>query len=222
MGKASNSKKNRPRRRSRRELLELLDESRQMVHMSADAFDAGFDAEAKRLAVLLRVLLHDTKQSHSLLKQLGVKDRLDLLDTAEPIHPANLLPTPGLVIMQMTTTETGASGQYVAPLGNERPSGWRLKPFAGWWQNPVMKVDGTWSRRDLVLSLANQQGGAHVDPTVDERYERLAKENGLGWTAVAADRSEPFGGSPIAAAVRQIAFEVMETFDRQSELFEVE
>lgn len=87
--------------------------------------------------------LHDTDQSHSLLQQLRVKDKLSYLDSADPLNPNNLMATPGLVLMRMTAEANGATGHYVALLGMDRPSGVRLVPFAGWWQNDVMKVDGT-------------------------------------------------------------------------------
>ena len=41
-----------------------------------------------------------------------------------------------------------------------------------------MKVDGTWSRSQLVLALANQEGGAQVDPDLNEKHESLAKLKG--------------------------------------------
>jgi hypothetical protein len=58
-------------------------------------------------------------------------------DTAEPINPANLLPTPGLVMMKLVV---GGESTYVAPLGLLAPS--RVKPpaeFAPWWNSNVTK-----------------------------------------------------------------------------------
>ena len=218
MGKASRVKKANSPKRSRAELLELLDENEQFLARSAEAFDGGYEAEAKRLAVVLRVLLHDTAQSHSLLQQLRVKDRLTYLDSADPINPNNLLPTPGLVMLRMTAEAHGATGQYVAPLGMARPSGVRLVSFAGWWQNDVMKVDGTWSRKQLVLTLANKEGGAHVDSSLDNRYEDLARHNRLGWMVSGPAEATPFAGNVVAIGVRQIAYELLEALGRQRHL----
>lgn len=215
MGRASRAKQERGPRRSRAELLELLGENREFLERSARAFDEGYEAEAKRLAVVLRVLLHDTHQSHSLLRQLGVKDQLTFLDSAEPINPRNLVPTPGLVLMRMTATVQGGKGDYVAPLGMDRHFGVRHVHFAGWWNDPVMKVDGTWSRKELVLALSNQEGGAHVDPSLNQRYDSLARHNGLGHRMGAPDSTEPFVGNVVAIAVRQIAYETLDTLDRE-------
>jgi hypothetical protein len=214
VGRASRAKKERGPRKSREELLETLDESQQFLERSAQAFDDGFEAEAKRIAVTLRVLLHDTGQSHSLLHQLKVKDRMMFLDTADPIHPRNLAPTPGLVMMKMTARADGSDGRYVAKLDMSRTSS--LKGFASWWTDPVMKVDGTWSRKELVLTLANQEGGAHVDPALNDRYVSLARNNGIGFMTVTEEGEAPFEGSAVAAAVRQIAYEVSLTLRREA------
>lgn len=61
----------------------------EFLNASAAAFDAGHEGEAKRLAVTIRVLLHDTDQSHSLMDQLGIKNR-DYVDTSFPFDPKNL------------------------------------------------------------------------------------------------------------------------------------
>ena len=43
---------------------------------STSSFDSGYEDEAKRLAHILRLLLHNTKQSRSLLDQLCYQDRI--------------------------------------------------------------------------------------------------------------------------------------------------
>lgn len=53
------------------ELQAHLAEQLGFLERSADAFDNGYEDEAKRMATAIRVLVHDTNQSISLLKQLG-------------------------------------------------------------------------------------------------------------------------------------------------------
>jgi hypothetical protein len=60
-----------------------------------------------------------------------------------------------------------------------------------------------------VLAVANQDGGAHVDPTLDSTYADLSRNNSLGWTY--GSKSEPIEG-PARAALRQICHEVLKTF----------
>jgi hypothetical protein len=136
--------------KDRAALLENLAESTHFLVSSASSFDRGYEAEAKRLAVTLRVLLHDTSQSHSLLGLLEVKDRIRFTNTAAEIEPDNVLPTLGLVMM----LRVRGSPRYVAPLGNLPPPSVRLPAdFAAWWNNDVTKDKNRnlWSRKSLFL-----------------------------------------------------------------------
>ena len=177
--------------------------------------------EAARLAVTLRVMLHDTANSHSVIGQLGIKDRLQYLNTAAPVNPANVLNTFGLVLVQADFGPKG-KGRYLPLVASGDPVAlWStLAPFESWWNDPVAKIKGQpWSRRDLVLKLANQEGGAHVDPDRDPGYESIATGNALGWTFTGSNgASAPFEGNYIAAAVRQIVFEVEKTLDAHDHL----
>jgi len=66
------------------------------------------------------------------------------------------------------------------------------------------------SRRQLVCTMANQDGGAHVDPELDELYARISRNNELGWTQPTVEGDRPIVGNE-KAAVRQVAHEVLKT-----------
>jgi hypothetical protein len=172
---------------------------------SADSFDSGFDEEAKRLAVTLRVLLHDWRQSRSLLGQL---QRLDgsFVTTAQPLDAANMGTHGGLVMFAASGRET----KYVAMLDSAPFVDWR--PFEEWWAEPVFRDDRrqTISRSRLVLAVADQDGGAHVDPTLDATYARLSRGNSLAWVQSDGATVRPIPNAE-RAAVRQIAHEVLRT-----------
>jgi hypothetical protein len=204
--------------KDRAALLENLAESTQFLISSASSFDGGYEAEAKRLAVTLRVLLHDTPQSHSLLGLLGVKGQMRFTNTAADIEPDNVLPTLGLVMM----LPAGGSPRYAAPLGNLPPPSVRPPAeFTVWWNNDVTKDKNKnlWSRKSFVQTLANKEGGAHVDPSLNDKYEALVRRNGLSWLTNNPDGSlRPLEGSPAAASVRQITYEVLDTLRRYPSL----
>lgn len=129
----------------------------------------GDNDEAVRLAVALRVLLHDTRSSHSLLSQLGWKDRLAYVDSLRELEvvPGVILSlgtesgetvghTYGLVVL---VDDQAGGVRYAAPLDRE-PVGATL-PFEKWWtdksftprarrRSPV----GTWSTRWLTTMVA--------------------------------------------------------------------
>lgn len=105
MGKGARVREERRRRsRSQSELWDVFHEHRTYLRSSAASFDAGYEPEAKRMAVSLRVLLHDTPQSISVFKQLGLKDSWTFDDTAGPVNPRNMAPTTGLVMMRTRTS----------------------------------------------------------------------------------------------------------------------
>lgn len=208
--------------RDRSDLLGLLEENVSFLKASSASFDAGFESEAKRLAVTIRVLLHDTSQSHSLLDQLGVKQQMTFVDTAERINANNLLPSaPGLVIMQMTT---GVGASYVPLLGTiPLPPGRIHSPadFDTWWNENITRDSNRtlWCRKKFVLTMANKEGGAHVDPKLNAAYESLAKHNGLGFISNASGVALPFSGNVVAASVRQITYELLKTLEAHGNLF---
>ena len=74
----------------------------------------------------------------------------------------------------------------------------------------VDKDRKTLTRKDLVLIAANQDGGAHVDPALDDRYDRLSKRNAMGLIAIEKGQARAMEG-PERAAIRQMAHEVLKT-----------
>ena len=203
------------------ELIEHLRAQIQFMKLSSKSFDDGFEDEAKRLAVVIRVLVHDTRNSTSLLILLDKKG-IGFYDSAVPNDPRNLLTYNGLTMMRMSTSE-GAS--YVAPLDNGPPSRSRTRKisFKVWWDGVFVikdKYGKTFTRKDLILSVANTDGGAHVDPKLDETYSNLTRFNSIGWKFFSRGVEDDFRNSPVLPSVRQIAHEVLKTLkDEFPELF---
>lgn len=188
---------------TREELITHLSDHLSFLKSSADSYDAGHDGEAKRLAVSLRVLFHDTKSSHSLLGQL---DRLNnsFFSTAIPYDPRNIDTHNGLTFIGMAGSET----RYLAMLDDVPYRSW--KPFIEWW-NEIVFVDknkNQFTRKNLVLSVANQDGGAHVDPLISQNYAQLSRHNSLGWVHGVNENTDPIPNAE-KAAIRQIAHETL-------------
>ena len=64
------------------ELEQELNDQIELLKLDAANYDAGREIVAKSLAVKLRILLHDTTNSKSLLGQLGKKNK-QFYDTAQ-------------------------------------------------------------------------------------------------------------------------------------------
>ncbi len=185
-------------------LQDLLSEHIDFLAASNAAFDQGYLGEAKRMAVSIRVLVHDTGKSHSLLGQIG--DKPAMLDTSFPYDPTNLFAHLGLLVI------TGNSSRVTFRAnGDDFDS--ELTPFEIWWNATVLREPNQpeLSRRDLILRLANKDGGAHVDPSLNHRFERLKTGESIPIRTGPEERAIP---DAVAHSVRQISHEVLRTLRR--------
>ncbi len=195
------------------ELLGHLKSQLGFLERSAESYDKGFEDEAKRLAVVIRVLVHDTSQSASLLMLLNKKN-IKFYDSTAPYHPHSPGTYHGLIMMRISS-EDGAN--YVAPLDGGAPTRSRTRklPFRTWWNGMFVIKDKdkkTFTRKELVLDTANKDGGAHIDPNLNEDYANLTRFGSLGWKFFRNDIEEPdFMHNPVLPSVRQIAHEVIKT-----------
>jgi hypothetical protein len=149
-------------------LIALGNENLHFLNNSLTAFDKGQLFEVKRIASTIRTLVHDTNQSHSLIKQIEN-------------HPDNKLGVP------MIYFDKGGIPKSVPPptlyidchvpririsiTPEEFGDTFRLrKNREHWWNRMILASPSTdkkiWSRKDLVLKYANKEGGAHVDPVM--------------------------------------------------------
>lgn len=214
MGKASSRKKeHRERERDRPHLERKLVEQLDLLRHLGVMFDTVSVAASLPIATCLRVLLHNRQTSHALVHQLGLESKLKFRDTALQIDPRNLIITHnGLVLYQV---EAGVGGRYVprCAVGGSFFTNADL-PFGQWWAMVVLRdAQGhEWTRRKLVLDLANKEGGAHLDPRQPEAIRELEQNNSMGFVYVDDRGEQPFMNGPLGPSVRQIAHEVEATF----------
>ncbi len=178
------------------------------LQRSAEAFDAGYIDEAVRIATTIRVLVHNTASSVSLLKHLNATN-ISLLSSCESASPNSLLYM-GLGVQQVKNEGGTIKATYV-PLfdGPMKIS----VPVSEWW-DMVVYVLGSGarlSRKHIVLTAANKDGGAHVDSALTPEYEALAQHGALGYflSSVGGNTNEePFTDAHFVA-VRQMAYELL-------------
>jgi hypothetical protein len=200
---------------SQEDLVNHLKDQIKFIIASSISFDKGFEGEAKRLATTIRVLVHDTNKSSALLTQLN-KMNILFYDSALTFKPNNPLPSHCLTMIRLSKEEgEDMEGDYVAPLESlsSSRSNKRKVGFVRWWnRNTVIKdIKGQlFTRRDLILALANKEGGAHVDPELDQAYANLTRFNSLAWKVYTKDDKKDMG-NPVPPAIRQIAHEVIKT-----------
>ncbi|HKW77096.1 MAG TPA: hypothetical protein VJN64_16305 [Terriglobales bacterium] len=199
----------RPKDELKRELAEQL----HLLRLSCEAFDRGIEAVGKHIALSIRVLIHQHGQSRALLDQLKAHPDY-FLDSAGTLRTENLLTEFPLLSMQLSSA---GNGRYVPTIaGGNLPEPMRPLRFPDWWGNPVLRDNKrrTFSRRDLVLHVADTDGGAHVDPELDQAYMEISRNNSLGWVLTKGDMTQALDGRPELACMRQIAHEILSTIHR--------
>lgn len=196
--------------RSQDDLKRELRNQLELLRISCDQYDRGTEAFAKYIAVSLRILLHKTRTSHPLLEQLGLRSG-NFFASNIPLYVDSLISHAPLLMLALAVGPEVSEARYVPRVGTPgREREPRSIPFDDWWSEPILKDDAKniFTRMSLVRHVADTDGGAHVDPQLDEAYMKLSRENSMGWTDA---RDNPLAGPPHLASIRQIAHELLWT-----------
>lgn len=192
---------------SNEDLQTHLKERIYFLRSSAKAYDEGNVSEAKRISTSIRVLVHDTSNSKSLLTQLNKKG-IKYYDTAIKPIPGNQVSTTGLVTLQISNGKFS----YVPRLDNTHSQIQKVG-FDQWWNDSIIIVDkkGTqFKRSDLVLKMCNQDGGAHIGPSLNDAYADLSRSNSVGWKLNLDGNDQDLKGIE-SASIRQICHEMLKS-----------
>jgi hypothetical protein len=183
------------------------------IARSCELYDQGHKEETLRVAVSLRVMFHDTNRSVSLLKHLQRKDTLHLISTF--VSQKSMSAEYGNIHWHTVIPVMLTSQGVQAPM-----TSWPTRAvllIEDWWQEQIW-LEGSiaLSRKDVILSAANQDGGAHIDANPNENTKRVKR----GPEVTVAINGMPLKGGmgnhhfPL---IRQMAYEVLES----KELYEL-
>jgi hypothetical protein len=141
-----------------------------LCHSLENALNGDSD-EIYRLATTIRILIHNTRNSTSLLQQINPE--IQLIDTSRPVitpnttsHPPSKFYSGGLVRLSL-------------------PRGWVLSPAStplytniqSWWERNLFIENNTvFTRKLITLWIADTDGGAHVDPLLDQKYYQISRK----------------------------------------------
>lgn len=207
------------RQRTPEELQEQLIRQRGFLRSRGEAFDAGNIDEAWALSPTVRVLVHQTDKSSSLLGQLQLQGQMRFLDTGSPVADQWFRKPDGSLTQSINML--GAGLLYIKitddlanwyPRLDTDPGTWSRIPFEKWWNQPILRSwsrpNRLWTRRTLVLALANKDGGAHVDPDIDEDFDCVLRRHAGRYIIAAAGGQLNVQASPVPPSVRQISYEL--------------
>lgn len=197
---------------SKDDLLRHLHEQFGLLVRSSISYDEGFDGAAKWIALSMRTLLHDSKASMSLLKQLGLKNILFCCtchgEYSEKLHISSYSCLTSVLMRKP------AIAKYL-PILDSSPDNMKWVSFQKWWDKVVI-VDNNknkFSRQRLIRIVSNKDGGAHVDPELEKDYYELSRRNSLGWKYSTGGKWFDLSG-PELASIRQMAHEIILTLTK--------
>lgn len=187
------------------------------LRRSCQWYDNGEVEEAIRIAVPIRTIIYDTRRSTSLLTHLNAKG-IRLWSSVHRDVTENTTMYHGMGLHAWWSDGNKAGGSY-GPSFDDGPE-MLLLPVSEWWEqvvyvfswraedDPTGEIQVTrLSRKDIVLTATNKDGGAHVDEKLTPAYEMLAEDGAVGsfrW----GDQTIPITKAHLVT-LRQIGYEVL-------------
>lgn len=163
----------------------LADQHRSLV-VNGRSFDDGERWQARSLAVTAYLLVHDGgRNSKSLLGQLGLKGMPRYLSSSRGFKMEHADPDargieayPPITLAIYRLDDAGVSYQPLCHAIGMQHWYRRLK-FKKWYGEYIFKTarGRTLTRENLIHTVRSKDGGAHLDPLInDEAYELLARD----------------------------------------------
>ncbi|MBB6236162.1 hypothetical protein HDC90_000768 [Pedobacter sp. AK013] len=174
------------------ELVSLLQQQLIEIEILCREYDKGTDAAIPSIAEKIVVIFHNSDHAKALVSQLKLS-HLDMYCSSEIYNSKSLTNFIGLLKL---AHHTGTGWGYAARLDR---SALNAVTQENWWNNKKIIVDSdgiAFTRAKIIKSLAN------TEPLV---------LNTSGWTIKDAEGNKS-AINPIPEIVRQIAFELLESF----------
>jgi SEC-C motif len=196
------------------ELRNQLDDQLSLLKTYCKVYDEGGILIVKPIAIVIRILMHDTDMSKSLLGQLGLKNRNFYDSCIEEFCS----------VVENQQTAGGSSGivsialnentKYVPNFDESPKAIFGFVSFDQYWDR-VIACDNKgqfFTRKCIVLKVANKDGGAHVSPDIEENYYNLTRNNTVGFKIQNNSGWHDLDGF-VFTVLRQIAHEILRTLD---------
>jgi hypothetical protein len=129
--------------------------------------------------------------------------------------PDNLFPFKGLICVRIKYS--GNINEVINVPRSETPQRNPIKkiPFEDWWDKIILddKNGNKLTREELVCHVADKDGGAHVDPFLDETYTKITRGHSTGEWSVVSKEKKVCDNNVELPSIRQIAYEVLLSFE---------
>jgi len=165
--------------RTKADILAKVKEQMDFLRASLRSFYEGNFAESIRIATSIRVLAHETGRSKPLLVQ-AVPNCLELAILDHEPEKAEHEQIMGFTVGVRL-------GPTPAPAVDLASFHYSLSSVGAWWNRTVFTFPSrlgpqvVYRRKQVILILANKEGGAHVDEHEDPDYRRLMTDSPLSF-----------------------------------------
>ncbi|MCC6503048.1 MAG: hypothetical protein IT362_07930 [Deltaproteobacteria bacterium] len=181
------------------------------------AYDMGFEGEAQRLAVVIRVLFEGPDGSGPLLKKLDKEPFL--YDNSPEYNPAMNLPYSALALFAPIKGQEAYS-----PRMGRNPGVPIKKTTCDEWWDKVVVIDESKSlkltRKQIIEAVANTYGDASVRPKLNQEFNKLILDKPVGWVNEKKGVKRSTLQHIEFASTRHMAWEVLIALEEQMvELF---
>lgn len=201
-----------------RELQKTLDAHLLNIKSLARSYDDGDEEAASGMASDAGAIFQDGKQAASLLGRMGLKNSFFLLSTTTQYIPAQKTPYYGLLSRRCLEGEKPGQGSGeltpIIQLDPEFVNKWH--GWDDWWNELVANGEGySLSRREVVLMIAQQSAGLDSD---GDQPASLGYDSSSGWIFAGAEGDSIFEKRLAYATMRQIAFEILKSFEYHNKI----
>lgn len=226
------------------EIIDIFNYNVSMLNIMCEHFDSGKIEASLWIAVILRTLLNTKyNKEKNQYSSLSILDQLINIDSKYNINFINTsLPVPekqpGIsgwkidcplvgAILPRDSYFTGLVSKHlsidndeykaiIVPLKDvdiQHPN--ESLMLKDWLKTIIFKDFDTnyaLSRWNCISTLANMEGGAHLDPFVSRKYDTF--RNPEAFKVYLVNKTISFNHNPLHVSVRQMAWEVLESFKR--------
>jgi hypothetical protein len=188
----------------------MLQEQIHLLQRYCEQFDSGDWLAARPMSTALRVLLHHPDRPKvgqgSLLAQLRLRG--GFWSDSTRIAGMNMPKSKAMSWPQILVMQIGSEGTGFHPKLTPNNVILRRTSFLAWWTEELglHETYGPISRKKIIVGMADQDGGAHVDGSADECYDAFT--SGKYFSITIGNREELARGAA-HAAVRTVAHETL-------------
>ena len=201
----------------------LIDKVREQVvqlKKLCELYDNGEKIFISKIALNIRVLLHNTKNCKSAYESLKSQGLRAVLfpDTRGYNHLHDLNEGKiDMVSSKMYQCDVSTTSSHIKyKISYKKSKDYNYWNFQDWWNNATVLFWGNnvLCRRDIVCMVADQDGGAHIDNEIDERLYVLRNSIPATATIVFNNTKIILNSNDILnSVIRAIAEEVIYTFE---------